>query len=149
MLTIRLQPSDDRPIRLATDPVRKTCWMYTESSIYELVVKDEDRDVWKIYLSRQNWDLAKRHAKVNSLPLAVHGVLADFSSFVRLNDNEMQFSDPKPILTLPQVGIFSQLRATPNHQRASRKSYCVSSTRTSETLCVITWSRDWSDCEEP
>lgn len=63
---VLLQSPDDRPIRLATDPVRKTCWMYTESSIYELVVKDEDRDVWKIYLSRQNWDLAKRHAKVSN-----------------------------------------------------------------------------------
>jgi hypothetical protein len=40
--------------------------MYTESSIYELVIKDEDREVWKLYLSRQNWELAKRYAKVST-----------------------------------------------------------------------------------
>ncbi|GAA5958403.1 hypothetical protein JCM3765_007864 [Sporobolomyces pararoseus] len=68
---------DDRPIRLATDPVRKTCWMYTESSIYELVIKDEDREVWKIYLSRQNWELAKRYAKTQRQRDAVLASEAD------------------------------------------------------------------------
>ncbi|KAK4050478.1 tethering complex subunit [Microbotryomycetes sp. JL221] len=32
-------------------------------SIFELVIKDEDRHVWKIHLSRSNWDLARRYAK--------------------------------------------------------------------------------------
>ena len=54
-----------RPVRLATDSMRKTCWMYSETDIYEIVVKDEDRDVWSIYLARNNWDLARRYAKVS------------------------------------------------------------------------------------
>ena len=57
-------PPGSRPLRLATDSMRKTCWLYTDQAIYEIVIKDEDRDVWKIYLARANWDLARRYAKV-------------------------------------------------------------------------------------
>lgn len=59
------QTDGSRPIRLSTDALRKTCWMYTDTSIYELVIRDEDRDVWKVYLSRQNWEQAKRATKVS------------------------------------------------------------------------------------
>lgn len=43
--------------------------MHTDQSIFELVIKDEDRDVWKIYLNRSNWELARRYAKVRPFPL--------------------------------------------------------------------------------
>ncbi|BGP21553.1 tethering complex subunit [Rhodotorula toruloides] len=56
-------PPTSRPIRLSTDPLRKTCWMHTDSAIYELVIRDEDRDVWRVYLARGNWEAAKRVAK--------------------------------------------------------------------------------------
>lgn len=39
--------------------------MHTDQSIFELVIKDEDRDVWRTYLGRSNWDLARHHAKVS------------------------------------------------------------------------------------
>lgn len=48
--------------------------MYTESLIYELVIKDEDREVWKVYLARQNWDLAKRYAKVSDFRIERSGL---------------------------------------------------------------------------
>ena len=44
--------------------------MHTETSIFELVIRDEDRDVWKVYLARQNWDQAKRTAKASPFLLA-------------------------------------------------------------------------------
>ncbi|KAM0756677.1 hypothetical protein T439DRAFT_341664 [Meredithblackwellia eburnea MCA 4105] len=56
-------PPGVRPLRLSADPLRKTIWMYTNEGIYELVMKDEDRDVWKTYLGRGNWGLARRYAK--------------------------------------------------------------------------------------
>ncbi|KAJ8297008.1 Vacuolar protein sorting-associated protein 18 [Rhodotorula toruloides] len=56
-------PPSSRPIRLSTDPLRKTCWMHTDSAIYELVIRDEGRDVWRVYLARGNWEMAKRFAK--------------------------------------------------------------------------------------
>ncbi|TFY83521.1 hypothetical protein EWM64_g503 [Hericium alpestre] len=48
---------------LTADPVRKTYWVYTDQSLFELVVKNEDRDVWKIYKERGNFDIALKHAK--------------------------------------------------------------------------------------
>ncbi|BGP36576.1 tethering complex subunit [Rhodotorula kratochvilovae] len=56
-------PDNARPLRLVSDPVRKTLWMYTEQAIYELVVRDEDRDVWKVFLGRGQWENARRLAK--------------------------------------------------------------------------------------
>lgn len=51
---------------VVADPVRKTYWVYTDQSIYELVAKNEDRDVWKIYLEKGKYDLALQYAKVSS-----------------------------------------------------------------------------------
>ncbi|EPQ60538.1 hypothetical protein GLOTRDRAFT_102290 [Gloeophyllum trabeum ATCC 11539] len=48
---------------LAADPVRKTYWVYTDQSLFELVVGNEDRDVWKVYLERGQYDLSLRYAK--------------------------------------------------------------------------------------
>ncbi|KAJ7275181.1 Pep3/Vps18/deep orange family-domain-containing protein [Mycena haematopus] len=51
---------------LAADPVRKTYWVYTDQSLFELVVDNEDRDVWKIYLQKGQFDVALRYAKTAS-----------------------------------------------------------------------------------
>ncbi|KAJ7630800.1 Pep3/Vps18/deep orange family-domain-containing protein [Roridomyces roridus] len=51
---------------LAADPVRKTYWVYTDQSLFELVVDNEDRDVWKIYLHKGRFDVALRYAKTAS-----------------------------------------------------------------------------------
>ncbi|KAG6381063.1 Pep3/Vps18/deep orange family-domain-containing protein [Boletus reticuloceps] len=48
---------------LAADPVRKTYWVYTDQSIFELVVGNESRDVWQIYLAQRDFDIALRYAK--------------------------------------------------------------------------------------
>lgn len=70
-------PPGARPLGLSTDPVRKTCWMHTDQSIHELVITDEDRDVWRIYLQRANYDLAKRFAKTPAQRDAVLAAEAD------------------------------------------------------------------------
>jgi hypothetical protein len=49
---------------LTADPVRKTYWVYTNLSLFELVAENEDRDVWKIYLDRGKFDVALKYAKV-------------------------------------------------------------------------------------
>ena len=45
--------------------MRKTYWVYTDQSLFELVVGNEDRDVWKIYLEKGQFDVALRYAKVS------------------------------------------------------------------------------------
>ena len=48
---------------LTADPVRKTYWVYTDQSLFELIVGNEDRDVWKINLQKENFDIALKYAK--------------------------------------------------------------------------------------
>ncbi len=49
---------------LVVDPVRKTYWIFTNFSLFELVVGNEDRDVWSIYLSKGQHEVALKHVKV-------------------------------------------------------------------------------------
>ncbi|KAI0071987.1 hypothetical protein K474DRAFT_1711999 [Panus rudis PR-1116 ss-1] len=57
-----LKPSES--VRgLTADPVRKTYWVYTDQSLFELGVRNEDRDVWRIYLEKGKYDLAIQYAK--------------------------------------------------------------------------------------
>ncbi|KAH9947912.1 Pep3/Vps18/deep orange family-domain-containing protein [Amylocystis lapponica] len=47
---------------MTADPVRKTYWVYTDQSLFELVVTNEHRDVWKIYLQKGKYDTALQYA---------------------------------------------------------------------------------------
>ncbi|KAJ3516463.1 hypothetical protein NLJ89_g1114 [Agrocybe chaxingu] len=55
--------SNETVLGLAADPVRKTYWVFTDQSLFEIVVGNEDRDVWKIYLNKSQFDVALRYAK--------------------------------------------------------------------------------------
>ncbi|KAI6047775.1 Pep3/Vps18/deep orange family-domain-containing protein [Pisolithus marmoratus] len=60
---------------IAVDPVRKTYWVYTDQSILELVVRNESRDVWRIFLEQQKFDVAFQYAKTagqRDLVLSAH-----------------------------------------------------------------------------
>lgn len=58
------QKANEQVKGLTADPVRKTFWVYTDQSLFELLVGNEDRDVWKVYLENGKFDVALRHAKV-------------------------------------------------------------------------------------
>lgn len=49
-------------IGLFADQKKNTFWLFTMQEIFEIVVNDEDRDVWKIMLKDQKFDLALRYA---------------------------------------------------------------------------------------
>ncbi|KAJ2780718.1 tethering complex subunit [Coemansia javaensis] len=46
---------------LTVDESKRTCWLHSPTSIYELVVTDEDRDVWGICLARRQFEKALEH----------------------------------------------------------------------------------------
>ncbi|RIA95939.1 Pep3/Vps18/deep orange family-domain-containing protein [Glomus cerebriforme] len=48
---------------MTVDNVKNTFWIYTDSSIFELIVSKEDRDVWKLYLEKQQFDTALQYCK--------------------------------------------------------------------------------------
>lgn len=49
---------------LSVDVLRKTYWVYTTFSLYEVLVENEDRDVWKMYLEKKSFEDALMYAKV-------------------------------------------------------------------------------------
>lgn len=55
--------SGQNVVGLVSDQRKNTFWLFTSSEIFEVVATDEDRDVWKIMLQRQDYDAALRYAK--------------------------------------------------------------------------------------
>ena len=49
--------------RLTVDDVKGTYWLFSEKCIYEIVITDEDKDIWSIYLEKKQFDSALEHAK--------------------------------------------------------------------------------------
>lgn len=50
-------------IGLIRDPVENTFWIYCKNHLYEILVSDEDRNIWKVYLEKQQFDTAASFAK--------------------------------------------------------------------------------------
>jgi hypothetical protein len=49
------------------DSSRSTYWLYTNTSLFELLAVEEDRDVWSAYLEKNEHAAALVYAKVLSL----------------------------------------------------------------------------------
>jgi hypothetical protein len=41
-------------------------WVYTNLSLYELIIGEESRDVWKIYLEKKQYDTALQYCRDDS-----------------------------------------------------------------------------------
>lgn len=52
-----------RPRGLVQDPLLGTLWLFCEGAIFEIVVTDEDRDVWRLLMEKGDWDTAIRYCK--------------------------------------------------------------------------------------
>ncbi|CDS81881.1 related to DigA protein [Sporisorium scitamineum] len=57
-----LKPNE-RVIGTAVDVAKSTYWIYADASIFELVLRDEDRHVWRVHLDRGSFDTALKYAK--------------------------------------------------------------------------------------
>jgi hypothetical protein len=57
-----LEPGN-APLGLYADHKKNTYWLFTQREIFEVVVTDEARDVWKIMLRNEQFDAASRYAK--------------------------------------------------------------------------------------
>lgn len=55
--------SGQEALGLFADQQKNTFWLFTKQEIYEIVVTDEDRDVWKVMLQTEHFDAALRYAK--------------------------------------------------------------------------------------
>lgn len=61
-----MQAIDEKAIGLSADPVSKTFWIYTDRSILEVLVRNEDRDVWRAKLDHGEFTEALQFARVGS-----------------------------------------------------------------------------------
>ena len=57
-----LEPGQ-KAIGLFADQAKNTFWLFSEHEIFEIVVNDEDRDVWKVMLKDQKFDAALHYAR--------------------------------------------------------------------------------------
>lgn len=51
-------------LSITTDDVRGTYWINTEQEIFEVVVTEEARNVWEIFLERKQFDSALEYSQV-------------------------------------------------------------------------------------
>lgn len=65
-----LEPGESALCLLA-DQKKNTYWLFTTKEIFEIVVTDEDRDVWRIMLKEGQFSLASQYAKTPSQKDAV------------------------------------------------------------------------------
>ena len=69
---------DQTALGLFADQKKNTFWLFTMQKIFEIVVTDEDRDVWKIMLKEQKFDAALRYARGSNQKDAVATASGDF-----------------------------------------------------------------------
>lgn len=62
---------------LFADHQKNTYWLFTQREIFEVVVTDEEREVWRIMLRQGNFEAAQRHAKTASQKDAVASTTGD------------------------------------------------------------------------
>lgn len=72
-----LRPGDTM-LCLLSDQKKNTFWLLTTQNIFEIVVNDEDRDVWNIMLAAQKFDQASHYAKDPAQKDAVATASGDF-----------------------------------------------------------------------
>lgn len=48
----------EKPLGLYADHKKNTFWLFTSKGIYEIVVRDEDRDIWKVLMKRQQFEVS-------------------------------------------------------------------------------------------
>ena len=65
-------------VSLVADQKSNTFWLFTTTEIFEIVLTEEDRDVWKIMLKEQKFDAALEHAKTSQQRDAVATASGDY-----------------------------------------------------------------------
>ncbi|KAI2630479.1 vacuolar protein sorting protein-like protein DigA [Xylaria nigripes] len=74
---IILEPGQ-KALGLFVDQQKNTFWLFTSQDIFEIVVRDEDRDIWHIMLQRQQFDTALQYAHTVAQKDAVATASGDY-----------------------------------------------------------------------
>jgi len=63
----------DEVIGMSVDTSKNTFWVYTGWSMFELLIVNEDRDVWTLYLEQKQYDMALQYTKVRMPVMFISG----------------------------------------------------------------------------
>jgi len=72
-----------RLVGIAKDPVKGTVWVFTQLAVYRYKIVNEDRNIWQIYLAKQDFNLAKCFAKND--PIKVDKVICEEAQYYFAN----------------------------------------------------------------
>ncbi|TKA76860.1 hypothetical protein B0A49_02947 [Cryomyces minteri] len=72
-----LEPSQSA-VGLVADQKKNTFWLFTKQEIFEIVVNDESRDIWKIMLKSRQFEAASQYAKTPAQKDAVATASGDY-----------------------------------------------------------------------
>ncbi|KAJ3332896.1 hypothetical protein HDU76_012696 [Blyttiomyces sp. JEL0837] len=53
----------EKVLGMTLDSIKNTFWIFTSQSLFELLITEEDRNIWKIYLKRHDFDAALSYSK--------------------------------------------------------------------------------------
>ena len=70
--------ANEKAIALLADHKKNTFWLFTNKAIFEIVVRDEDRDIWKILMKRQKFEEALQYANNTTQRDAVATASGDY-----------------------------------------------------------------------
>ncbi|PVU89132.1 hypothetical protein BB559_005226 [Furculomyces boomerangus] len=71
-------PSDTKAISMVVDSVSRTCWILTRSNLIEIVIENEDRNVWKIMLEKSKFETSLQYCKTEEQKNIVYKAQADY-----------------------------------------------------------------------
>lgn len=63
---------------ITRDPVTQTIWMFAHNQVFEIEVRDEDRNIWKLYLEKNKYDEALKFCKTPKQNNIVWSAQADY-----------------------------------------------------------------------
>lgn len=69
--------SGQSSLGMLADHQKNTYWLFTPQEIFEIVVTDEERDVWKILLKQSQFEMAQQYAKTPAQKDAVASETGD------------------------------------------------------------------------
>ena len=70
--------TSQRALALLADQKKNTFWLFTTKDILEIVVTDEDRDIWKVMLKAQKFEEATFYANTNAQKDAIATASGDY-----------------------------------------------------------------------
>lgn len=125
---------------LTIDLQKNTFWLFTAQEIFEIVVRDEDRDIWRILLEKQQFDAAMNyaHTKVekDAVSVAYGDYLANKGQFLEAAGVWGKSSKPFEEVTLALIDN-GQQDALRNYLLTKLQSFGKSSIM--QRMMIATW----------